>query len=157
MPPVSSSPPVSTITRMSSTLKDLFIYIYDLSPLDMDVLIILVKNNSNLGSGVGRTSKKSTAVANKPTMTLEEISKDANRDKTSVFRSLQKLVNLGICNKEAKTQKGGGLYHLYSAIDMQIFKMETEKKVKELEASFRRILKQFEEDMDNMVKTFYQA
>jgi len=40
---------------------------------------------------------------------------------------------------------------------MQIFKMETEKKVKELEASFRRILKQFEDDMDNMVKTFYQA
>jgi len=96
MPPVSSSPPVSTITRMSSTLKDLFIYIYDLSPLDMDVLIILVRNNSNLGSGVGRTSKKSTAAATNPTMTLEEISKDANRDKTSVFRSLQKLVNLGI-------------------------------------------------------------
>jgi predicted transcriptional regulator len=143
MVPVSSSPPVSTLTRMSSTLKDLFIYIYDLTPLDMDVLIILVKNNS------GKTKKKP--------LTLENISKDANRDKTSVFRSLQKLVNLGICNKEAKTQKGGGLYHVYSAIDMQIFKMETEKRVKELEASFRRILKQFEQDMDNMMKTFYQA
>jgi predicted transcriptional regulator len=142
MAPVSSSPPVSTLTRMSSTLKDLFIYIYDLTPLDMDVLIILVKNNSG---------KKKTP------LTLENISKYANRDKTSVFRSLQKLVNLGICNKEAKTQKGGGLYHMYSAIEMQIFKMETEKKVKELEASFRRILKQFEQDMDNMVKTFYQG
>src|SRR5205823_9855879 len=130
---------------------------YDLSPLDMDVLIILIKNNSNLSSGAGRTNKRSTATPTKHTLTLEEISKDANRDKTSVFRSLQKLVNLGICNKEAKTQKGGGLYHLYSAIDMQIFKMETEKKVKELEASFRRILRQFEEDMDNMVKAFYQA
>ena len=128
---------------MSSTLKDLFIYIYDLSPLDMDVLVILVKNTS------GKANKKS--------LTLEGISKDANRDKTSVFRSLQKLVNLGICNKEAKTQKGGGLYHVYSAIDIQIFKMETEKKVKELEASFRRILRQFEKDMDNMVKAFYQA
>jgi len=143
MTPVASSPPVSTLTRMSSTLKDLFIYIYDLSPLDMDVLVILVKN----------TSSK----ANKKSLTLEGISKDANRDKTSVFRSLQKLVNLGICNKEAKTQKGGGLYHVYSAIDIQIFKMETEKKVKELEASFRRILRQFEKDMDNMVKAFYQA
>ena len=118
MTPVASSPPVSTLTRMSSTLKDLFIYIYDLSPLDMDVLVILVKNTS------GKANKKS--------LTLEGISKDANRDKTSVFRSLQKLVNLGICNKEAKTQKGGGLYHVYSAIDIQIFKMETEKKVKEL-------------------------
>ena len=124
----------------------------------MDVLIILVKNNSNIISGVGRAGKiKSTDTPIPRSMTLEEISKDANRDKTSVFRSLQKSVNLGICNKESKTQKGGGLYHIYSAIDMRIFKMETEKKVKELEASFRRILKQFEEDMENMVKTFYQA
>lgn len=155
-PPVSSFPPVSTITRMSSTLKDLFIYIYDLSPLDMDVLIILVKNSSTPSRTGAKANKKSMASTN-PAMTLEEISKDANRDKTSVFRSLQKLVNIGICNKEAKTQRGGGLYHVYSAIDMQIFKMETEKKVKELEASFRRILKQFEDDMDNMVKTFYRA
>jgi predicted transcriptional regulator len=141
---------------MSSTLKDLFIYIYDLSPLDMDVLIILVKNSSVPGRSSGKATKKSIAPAN-VALTLEEISKESNRDKTSVFRSLQKLVNLGICNKEAKTQRGGGLYHVYSAIDMQIFKMETEKKVKELETSFHRILKQFEEDMDNMVRTFYRA
>lgn len=148
-PPVSSSPPVSTITRMSSTLKDLFIYIYDLSPLDMDVLIILVKNG---GIAAGRKNKKIRAG-----LTLEQIAKESDREKTSVFRSLQKLVNLGICTKESKTQKGGGLFHVYSAIDMQIFKMETEKRVKELETSFRRILRQFEQDMDNMVKAFYQS
>jgi predicted transcriptional regulator len=122
----------------------------------MDVLIILVKNSSVPSRSSGKANKKSIAAAN-VAMTLEEISKESNRDKTSVLRSLQKLVNLGICNKEAKTQRGGGLYHVYSAIDMQIFKMETEKKVNELETSFHRILKQFEEDMDNMVKTFYRA
>lgn len=158
-PPASAAPPVSTITRMSSTLKDLFIYIYDLSPLDMDVLIILVKNSDSHYRGKSG-SKKSTrarhAAANGG-MTLEDIASESNRDRTSVFRSLQKLVNLGICDKEAKTQKGGGLFHVYRAIDMSIFKMETEKRVKELEASFRRILRQFEQDLDNMVSAFYEG
>ena len=34
---------INAITRMSATLKDLFIYIYDLSPLDMDLLLTLIK------------------------------------------------------------------------------------------------------------------
>jgi predicted transcriptional regulator len=142
-PPVS----VSSITRMSSTLKDLFVYVYDLSVLDMDTLINLIKNNGNNNKNGGHDSA----------MTLEEIAKQLKRDKANVFKSLQRLVNLGICNKEAKTQKSGGICHVYSAINKQVFKMETEKRVKELEGSFQRILGQFEEDMDNMVKTFYQG
>jgi predicted transcriptional regulator len=129
--------PISTLTRMNSTLKDLFIYLYDLAPLDMDILIILIKNNK--------------------AMTLEELTRLENRDKSTVFRSLQKLVTLGIISKETRTLKEGGYYHVYSAIPIEIFKLETEKKIKELEQSFKRILKGFEADMENMVSTFYQT
>ena len=80
--------PIKTITRMNSTVKDLFIYMYDLSPLELDLLFILIKN--------------------KKSMTLEELAKKVDRDKSTVFRSLQKLVDLGICNKETKTLKEGG-------------------------------------------------
>jgi predicted transcriptional regulator len=69
---------INAITRMSATLKDLFIYIYDLSPLDMDLLLTLIKHNDKQ-------------------MTLEDLSKAVNRDKSTVFRSLQKLTGLGIC------------------------------------------------------------
>jgi predicted transcriptional regulator len=129
--------PISTLTRMNSTLKDLFIYLYDLAPLDMDILIILIKN--------------------KKAMTLEELTRLENRDKSTVFRSLQKLVTLGIISKETRTLKEGGYYHVYSSIPIEIFKLETEKKIKELEQSFKRILKGFEADMENMVSTFYQT
>jgi predicted transcriptional regulator len=101
----------------------------------MDVLVILAKN--------------------KRPMTLEEIGKECNRDKTTVFRATQKLVRLGICNKETKTLKEGGQYHIYSAIPIDIFKKETEKKVNELEESLRRILKRFEKDMQDMITAFY--
>lgn len=128
--------PIKTITRMNSTVKDLFIYMYDLSPLELDLLFILIKN--------------------KKSMTLEELAKKVDRDKSTVFRSLQKLVDLGICNKETKTLKEGGYYHTYSGIDVESFKMETEKRVKELEDSFHRLLKKFEEDLGNAISSFYQ-
>lgn len=121
---------------MNSTIKDLFIYLYDLSPLELDLVFILMKN--------------------KTPMTLEELAKEVDRDKSTVFRALQKLVGLGICNKETKTLKEGGYYHAYSAIDIESFKIETEKRVKELEDSFHRLLRKFEEDMVRAVSTFYQ-
>jgi predicted transcriptional regulator len=128
--------PTSTITRVNSTVKDLFIYLYDLSSLELDLLFILIKN--------------------KKSMTLDELAKKVDRDKSSVFRSLQKLVGLGICIKETKTLKEGGYYHAYSAIDIESFKIETEKRVKELEDSFHRLLRKFEEDMGRAISSFYQ-
>jgi len=128
--------PIKTITRINSTVKDLFIYMYDLSPLELDLLFILIKN--------------------KKSMTLEELAKKVDRDKSTVFRSLQKLVDLGICNKETKTLKEGGYYHAYSGIDIESFKLETEKRVKELEDSFHRLLRKFEEDLGNAISSFYQ-
>ena len=128
--------PIKTITRVNSTVKDLFIYLYDLSSLELDLLFILIKN--------------------KKSMTLEELAKKVDRDKSSVFRSLQKLVGLGICIKETKTLKEGGYYHAYSAIDIESFKIETEKRVKELEDSFHRLLRKFEEDLGRAISSFYQ-
>jgi len=132
---VLSTSPLKTITRVNSTVKDLFIYLYDLSPLELDLIFILIKN--------------------KESMTLDDLAKRVDRDKSTVFRPLQKLVDLGICNKEMKTLKEGGYYHAYSAIDIESFKMETEKRVKELEDSFRRLLRKFEEDLGKAISSFY--
>jgi len=127
---------IKTITRINSTVKDLFIYLYDLSPLELELLFILIKN--------------------KTSMTLEELAKRVDRDKSTVFRSLQKLVGLGICSKETKTLKEGGYYHAYSSIDIESFKIETEKRVSELEDSFHRLLRKFEEDLGKVISSFYQ-
>ena len=130
------SSPISAITRMNSTVKDLFIYLYDLSPLELDLLFFLIKN--------------------KKPLTMEELARKADRDKSTIFRSLQKLVGLGICIKDTKTLKEGGYYHAYSAIDIESFRMETEKRVKELHESFDRLLRKFEDDMEKAILSFYQ-
>lgn len=126
--------PITAVTRLNSTVKDLFIYLYNLSPLDVDVFFLLMKN--------------------KKSMSTEDIAKKMKRDKSNIFRSVQKLVNLGICIKEAKAIEEGGYFHVYSAVDIKTFKMETEKRIKELQLSFDRILRKFEEDIEGVLRTF---
>src|SRR5918996_6067005 len=99
-----SLPPVNTLTRTNATVKDLFIQLYDLSPLDLEILFMLIgRNNKN----------------DEEPMTLDEASKEVDRDRSTTFRSFQKLVSLGLCVKETKTIKEGGYYHIYSAVYVQ--------------------------------------
>ena len=123
---------------MNATVKDLFIQLYDLSPLDLDILFMLI-------------SKK-----NEEPMTLDEVSKGTDRDRSTTFRSLQKLVTLGLCMKETKTLKEGGYYHVYSIVDMETFKIETERRVRDLQRSLDRLLKKFENDMQKAISSMYE-
>jgi predicted transcriptional regulator len=133
-----SIPSVNSLTRMSANVKDLFIQLYDLSPLDVDILFMLI-------------SKK-----NGESMTLDQISKEIERDRSTTFRPLQKLVTLGLVIKETKTIKDGGYFHVYSAVDMETFKKETERKVRDLKRSLDRLVKKFESDMQEAISSFYQ-
>ncbi len=133
-----SIPPVNTLTRMNATVKDLFIQLYDLSPLDLEILFMLI-------------SKK-----NDEPMTLDQITKEADRDRSTTFRSLQKLVGLGLCIKDTKTIKEGGYYHVYSVVDMKTFKIETERRVRDLQKGLERLLKKFESDMQQAISSMYE-
>jgi len=133
-----SIPSINTLTRMNATIKDLFIQLYDLSPLDLDILFMLI-------------SKK-----NEEPMTLDQISKETDRDRSTTFRSLQKLVGLGLCVKETKTIKEGGYFHVYSVVDMETFRAETERRVKDLQKSLDRLLKKFEGEMQKAISSMYK-
>jgi predicted transcriptional regulator len=133
-----SIPSINTLTRMNATVKDLFIQLYDLSPLDSDILFMLI-------------SKK-----NHEPMTLDQVSIETDRDRSTTFRSLQKLVGLGLCVKETKTIKDGGYFHVYSIVDMETFKRETERRVKDLQKSLDRLLKKFEGEMQTAISSMYE-
>jgi predicted transcriptional regulator len=123
---------------MNATVKDLFIQLYDLSPLDLDILFMLI-------------SKK-----NEEPRTLDQVSKDTDRDRSTTFRSLQKLVGLGLCVKETKTIKEGGYFHVYSVVDMETFRAETERRVEDLQKSLDRLLKKFEGEMQKAISSMYE-
>ena len=133
-----SIPSVNTLTRMNATVKDLFIQLYDLSPPELDILFMLISRE------------------NEQPMTLDEVAKEMDRDRSTTFRSLQKLVSLGLVVKETKTIKDGGYFHVYSAVDRETFKKETERKVKDLQKSLDRLLRKFESDMQEAISSMYK-
>ena len=134
-----SIPSIHSLTRMNATVKDLFIQLYDLAPLELDILFLLIRKQND---GV--------------VMTLDEVSKEVDRDRSTTFRSLQKLVTLDLVIKETKTIKDGGYFHVYSAVDMETFKKETERRVRDLQKSLERLLKKFESDMEEAISSAYQ-
>ena len=133
-----SIPSVNTLTRMNATVKDLFIQLYDLSAPELDILFMLISREKE------------------EPMTLDEVSKEMDRDRSTTFRSLQKLVTLGLVLKETRTIKDGGYFHVYSAADRETFKRETERRVKDLQKSLDRLLKKFESDMQQAISSIYE-
>lgn len=102
--------------------------------MDLEILLFLIKINPE-------------------SITLEDLSEKTDREKSTVFRSLQKLVNQRIVSKETRTLKERGYYHVYASIDKESFKIETEKRVTEIKKSLDRVLKNFEVDLDRVLQS----
>lgn len=122
--------PINSLTRPNSGGKDLLAYIYDLSPLDLHLLIILLQ-------------------AKKP-LTLEKLAAKIDRDKSTVFRSVQKMAALGLCIKEAMSLKEGGYYHIYSA-DIGTISKNTKQRIQDIRSSLDNILEKFDDDLNTIV------
>jgi predicted transcriptional regulator len=129
--------PISSLLSTNTTIRDLFVYLYELAPLEVDILFVLIKNSSKA-------------------LTLEDLAKLVDRQKTTVFKSLQKLVALRLCNRTMATRKEGGYYYLFTAISIEELKVETEKRVKELERSMNQLLRAFENHVHKAIITFYE-
>ncbi|MFZ0511083.1 MAG: hypothetical protein WAM14_05720 [Candidatus Nitrosopolaris sp.] len=83
--------------------------------------------------------------------TLESLAKQTNKDKGTVFRSLQKLVVLDFCSKHTKILKEGGYYHVYRAVDINRIEKSVDYRIREVQQSLNRIRKRFREDIKRMV------
>ena len=78
---------IRLLTRADCSCSDVFSCLFCLSPPEIDLLNILLKSNKEL--------------------TLENLSDRLRRNKGTVFRALQKLVSLNLCDKGAKTREQG--------------------------------------------------
>jgi len=84
-------------------------------------------------------------------LTLENLGKQVNRDKGTVFRSLQKLVGLGFSTKQTRTLKQGGYYHVYEAADVNTIEKNVDQRITEIETSLNRIKRKFRADIKKIV------
>ena len=83
--------------------------------------------------------------------TLGSLARKMNKDKGTIYRSLQKLVSLGFCTKHPKILKEGGYYHVYRAADISAIEDSVDYRIREIELSLQRIRKKFKEDIKRLI------
>jgi predicted transcriptional regulator/CheY-like chemotaxis protein len=114
----------------TSTVRGLLAFLYGLTPLDLSLVVVLLKSRRPLP--------------------LEQIAAEAMREKSTVFRSLQKLVLHRICTKEVRNLKEGGYFHVYAMNDIQKIKETTREKLEQLRHNIDDALRRFENDLNEM-------
>jgi predicted transcriptional regulator len=82
--------------------------------------------------------------------TLDELADSMDRDRGTIFRSLQRLVSLGFCTKQTVNLKEGGYRHLYSTTGVESIERNAEQRIEEIQSSLTRLMKKFRQDIRNM-------
>ena len=114
------------LTRRNASCDDLLCAVYNMNPVDLEIFY-------NLAGGV--------------TASLDELATKVKRDRSTVHRSLQKLVSNQLCYKETRTLKDGGYYHAYGTTEITKIREQAESRVAEITSSLQRMLRNFESDV----------
>lgn len=123
---------IQLLAKKTATCQDLLICLYNLKPIDLEILL---------------------AVAKHPQATLDQIAITVQRERSSVHRCLQKLLSANLVVKQSKTLKGGGYYHEYSIVEPAKIREQTKVRVKEVTDSLNSLLETFETSLKKHLET----
>jgi predicted transcriptional regulator len=122
---------IVSLTRRGATCTELLTCLYDLKQMDMDVLY---------------------ETARKERVTLDEISDSVKRDRSTVHRSLSKLVSLNLVYKRMRTLKDGGYYHVYIVAEESQIEKQVNLRVKEIIESLEKLVDRFASDFHRQLR-----
>lgn len=115
-----------SLTKSSARCSDLLCCFFDLNDLE---------------------AKLFYTVAARPGITLDILSQKTGRDRTTIFRCLQKLISVGLIYKEMDSlDKGGRISHYYPSEISDVKKM-VEARIDSLKSSMEKLLSDFEKRM----------
>lgn len=77
----------------------------------------------------------------------DELADRMKRDRSTVYRALQKLMSCGMVHRETRSLEKGGYYHVYEAVGKDILKAKLERCVEEWSGRMREALARFEEQI----------
>jgi predicted transcriptional regulator len=75
----------------------------------------------------------------------DDLAKLVGKERSTVYRTLQKLMSCGICYRETKALGRGGYYHVYVAIGRGELKKKLEQCVENWHEKMRQALSKFGE------------
>ena len=81
----------------------------------------------------------------KGSLRADKLADILHKERSTVYRSLQKLTKCGICIKQTKNLKQGGYYHVYSIHENLQIKKKAEKCLEEWYNSIKKSLAELSE------------
>ncbi len=83
-------------------------------------------------------------LAEKGPTRADELAELLGKERSTVYRSLQKLMSCGMCYRETKGIERGGYYHVYIAADRIELKKKLERCVEDWHSTLKEALSKFE-------------
>ena len=113
----------------AESCTDLLRCMYNLTDLDMQVLQLLLKE------GPARA---------------EDLADRLGRDRSTVYRSLQKMVSCQVVSKETRSLERGGYYHVYTSVPRDLLRERLSHCIAEWHSRVTSLLENFDEDIDSI-------
>jgi predicted transcriptional regulator len=80
--------------------------------------------------------------------TVDEIAEDVNRERSTVYRSIQRLIQTGFVQKEQINYDDGGYYHVYYPSDPDEVADEMQRLLNDWYAKMGQLIGEFREKYD---------
>ncbi len=92
-------------------------------------------------------------VDNKSPVTIDQISEEVDRERSTVYRSIQRLLNTGIIQKEQVNYKNGGYYHVYYPTDPEDVTDTMQRMLNDWYAKMGQLIQEFENKYEDRIES----
>lgn len=86
-------------------------------------------------------------------LTVDEIAEEVDRERSTVYRAIQRLLQTGLVQKEQVNYDSGGYYHVYRPSDPGTVTDEMQRMLNEWYAQMGQLIQEFENKYDDQVTT----
>lgn len=81
-------------------------------------------------------------------MTVDEIATEVDRERSTVYRALQRLLQAGFVQKEQVNYDQGGYYHVFRPTDTDVVADEMQRMLNEWYAKMGQLIQQYRDKYD---------
>ena len=90
-------------------------------------------------------------------MTIDEIAASVDRERSTAYRSIQRLLQTGFIQKEQVNYDQGGYYHVYSPTDPAQVATDMQRMLNDWYAKMGQLIREFEEKYEQASDELLQA